>query len=61
LRRAEEKLGRPPYVVEIVKEWSSFIPMIAPLFVMVGLNDLFKADECLTDPEHNQFSLNPAL
>ena len=59
LRRAEEKLGRPPYINEIAAEWSSMIPMLAGFFIMVGLNDLFKNDEILADLMHNRFSLNP--
>ena len=59
LRRAEEKLGRPPYVNEITAEWSGMIPMLASFFLIVGLGDLFKNDEILADPMQNRFSLQP--
>ena len=37
------------------------IPYLGALFIMAGLQDLWKADECLADHENNQFSLNTDL
>ena len=61
LRRAELKKGSPPYVVEIYKEWSSMIPNLAAIFVLIGLQDLFRNDEVLSDIPNERFSLNPAV
>ena len=60
LRRAEEKLGRPPYTVEIFAEWNSMIPALAPPFLQAGLGDLFKNEEILADFTMERFTLNPA-
>lgn len=61
LRRAEEKKGSPPYVIEIIQEWSSIIPMLAPFFLLMGLQDLQKNDECLTDITNERWTLKPEL
>ena len=61
LRKAEQKKadGEPPFVLEIAAEWSSLIPMMSPLHLLVGLLDVYRNDEVLADLEHNRFSLNP--
>ena len=61
LRRAEEKKGSPPYVLEIEREWSSMIPMLAGFFLMMGLQELQKNDECLSDINNERWSLRPEL
>ena len=61
LVRAENALGRPPYVLEVCHHWNSAIPKLGSLFVLVGLQDIFRNDECLADLENNRFSLNPAM
>ena len=59
LRRAEAKKGSPPYVIEIGQEWSSMIPMLAPPFLLMGLQDLLKNDEVLADITNERFTLRP--
>ena len=61
LTRAENAHGRPPYVLEICQHWNSAIPMIGQIFVLIGLQEIFRNDECLADPENNRFSINPAM
>jgi hypothetical protein len=61
LRRAEEKKGSPPFVMEIAQEWSSMIPMLAPLFLLMGLQDLFKNDEVLTNINNERWTLRREL
>jgi len=61
LRRAEEKKGSPPYVLEICQEWYSMLPMLAIPFLMMGLQDLFRNDEVLADSHNERFSVNLAM
>ena len=60
LRRAEEIKGSPPYVLDIAHQWNSIVPMIAPLILLVALQDLYKLDIMLADRDNERFSLNPA-
>ena len=61
LRRAEEKTGRPPFVLEVSQEWNSMIPKIATMIVHIGLQDLIRNDEIMADPNHERFTLNPGM
>ena len=60
LRRAEAELGRPPALIEIQRFWNSFIPMLSPFHLFVGLQDLWRNDEILADSTCERFSANPA-
>ena len=60
LRRAEEIKGSPPYILEIAHQWNSIVPMLAPIVVLVALQDLYKTDIMLADKDNHRFSLNPA-
>ena len=60
MQRAEEKLGRPVYMVEIAREFRSMWPNIGCLFIMVTLQDCYKKDEVLADYAHDRWTLNPA-
>ena len=61
VRRAEAALGRPPYLIEIIPHWNSWIPMLSQFHLFVGLQDCFRNDEVLADVENLHFTLNPAL
>ena len=37
LIRAENALGRPPYILEVAQHWNSAIPKLGGLFILIGL------------------------
>mmetsp|Transcript_22321 Transcript_22321/g.27397 ORF Transcript_22321/g.27397 Transcript_22321/m.27397 type:complete len:92 (-) Transcript_22321:1229-1504(-) len=61
LRAAEEQKGSPPYVVDIMYAWNSFMPKLSQFHMFVGLQDLYRNDEVLADLNNERFTLNRAL
>ena len=63
LYNAEQKYGRPVYLVEIYKEWRKLTYSILVIFMVAVfcVHDLYYNDEILADEALDRFSLNSKL
>jgi len=63
LQDAENRLGRPAYVVEVAMSWNrvSSKPYAAPIIVGFMLFDLYQNDEILASNNVEIFTLDPAM